>query len=323
MARPLRLVALCAPLLLAGCVLPGASLEPGAVGYARCEDPFPCGDEWPAGLEGPFALAQVLALDIRSHDGIPLETYAYLPALPEGVKAPVVLMSTPYPGACASNTGGCSRRGDDPSFTTRMDVATLVEAGYAVVIANVRGTGNSGGCFGMGGRDEQLDQVALVEQVAAAEWSNGRVGMIGHSYPSFTAWMAAVQAPPALKTVVVSGHMTDLYLAYHTPQGAASLHGGWFQAGYSGSLNFVPPLGGGAAHVVQGHPPVAAQRACPQAVHAALETQRSALVDARDAAYWEERRISSRLGDVKAAVLSVSGFEDSALLFHAFQDDSV
>ncbi|HET6404604.1 MAG TPA: CocE/NonD family hydrolase, partial [Candidatus Thermoplasmatota archaeon] len=227
------------------------------------------------------------------------------------------------PGQCASNAMTCIPRGDDPSFTNRIDAVRLAQAGYAVVISNVRGTGNSGGCFSMGGLDEQLDQVALVETLAAAEWSNGRVGMIGHSYPSFTAWMGAVHAPPALKTVVVSGLMTDLYLAYHTPQGAASADGGRFQAAYSASIGLVPPLGAGPAHALVEHAPVLPERLCPEAAQAMLETQRGGLVDDRDAAYWEERRLSSSFENVNASVLVVSGFEDAYMLFHAFQDDDV
>lgn len=313
-----------ASLAVAGCVAPGASqVQDAAAGFVPCADPYPCGDEWPAGLAAPFELAEVVPLELAGHDGIPIEAYLHAPKLPDGVKAPVLLMVTPYPGTCASNAGTCYPRGDDPHTSSRLDAELVAKQGYAVVIANVRGTGNSGGCFEMGGENEQKDMVALVEALAAAEWSNGRVGMLGHSYPSFTAWQAAVQAPPALKTIIVSGHMTDLYTSYHSPQGAAMADGGAFQAGYSATLGLVPPLGAPIGHATLGHAGLLPERLCPEAARIALEPQRDLLVDDRDASLWEPRRLIDRVPDAKAAVLIVSGFEDAASGFHAFQDDEL
>lgn len=320
--RPVtRRVAFIAVLLVAGCSTPVAK-DPTSdpTSFTPCADPFPCGTEWPVGLLPPFDAAEVVELELLGHDGIPLESFVHRPVLPEGVGAPVILFSTPYPGTCPTNgLGRCYTDGDDPRSSTRIDIERLVSEGYAVVVTNVRGTGRSGGCFAMGGIDEQLDQVALVEALAAAPWSNGRVAMLGHSYSSFTAWMAAVQAPPALKTIIVSGHMTDLYTFYHSPQGAATGAAVFFQTGYSESLG-VPPVTTRPERLLD-DPAVFAGRLCPEGQAMAAEPARGIQAPERDATIWDARRFLDELGAVRAAVLSVSGYEDDS--GHAYQDDDV
>ena len=310
-------------LLLAACVQPAQPAAVDAVPFEACAHPYPCGNEWPEALQGPFAVKETRKVVLKSHDQQPLETYVFLPKVPDGVKVPVLLWSTPYPGSCASNALACFAPGDNPQSSTRIDVKRVVEAGYAVAVANVRGTGNSGGCFEYGGRNEQKDQAFLVEWLAKQPWSNGRIGMYGHSYVSYTAWMGAVESPPGLKTVIVSGLMTDGYTTVHTPQGAAAQDGGWFLAGYASSLGLIPPLGGSPQHWSVDHAGVIPARLCPGIVEHTFETQRGSLVDARNEAFWAERRLVSRFPQVQPAVFVVSGFEDSAMLFHGFQDDDV
>src|SRR5262249_37573787 len=52
-----------------------------------------------------------------------------------------------------------------------------VPRGYAHVIANVRGTGGSGGTYGMLDETERQDLADLVEWTAAQTWCDGNVGM--------------------------------------------------------------------------------------------------------------------------------------------------
>ena len=103
--------------------------------------------------------------------------------LPPGVKAPVVLISSPYFGQTTAS-------GDvDDYFAPRW----LVDHGYAGAAVSLRGTGNSGGCLDFFGTSEQRDQALLVEWLAAKPWSNGRVAMYGLSYMGTTPWEAAIQ----------------------------------------------------------------------------------------------------------------------------------
>lgn len=302
------LVAFAGLFAVSGCIQSGTSPQDTGCGQAEsCANPSP--DMEP----GP-----VVHFPVTSHDGVVLDGYVHLPVLAAGEKVPVVLHSTPYPGTCASNALKCFPSGDDPATTTRIDTTKLVRHGFAVAHMNVRGTGNSGGCFAAGDKAEQLDQLALIDALASAPWSNGKVAMIGHSYPSFTAWQAAVQSPPALKTIVVSGHMTDLYTFYHTTQGALHVQASSFQTGYVTSLG-LPPLGGTPPAVLRD--PTGVRVCSDQVAVTALPFETAG--SGRDEAFWSERRLSASMSNVTAAVFIVSGFEDSGGSFHSTQDDTL
>lgn len=316
--------------VLAGCTAPTGTDVGTPDELPRCDHPWPCADgtEWPTDLTGPFDLQPVEAVRFESHDGVELETYVYHPDLPEGVRAPTVLWSQPYTGGCAFNavagTGECVPTGNSDFIRDggmRVNVRLLVESGYTVVVSNVRGTGNSGGCFSFGGLDEQKDQLALVEWIAEQSWSNGRVSMYGHSYHGYTPWMAANHAPEALKTIVASGLVTDPYTFYHTPQGAPLDIGGPFQAAMTLTLNNVPPLGGDPEHATLDHVGVAPERACPGLVGTFGEASMAQYSDSRNEAWWQERRLVEDFDQISAAVLVSHGFNDDS--GHAFQEDIV
>lgn len=93
-----------------------------------------------------------------------------------------------------------------------------VSRGYVHVIANVRGTGGSGGTFGFFDAQERRDMYDLVEWTAAQPWCDGNVGMIGISYFAMTQLEAAVERPPHLKAIFPVAVTADLY-------DAASHHG--------------------------------------------------------------------------------------------------
>ena len=76
-----------------------------------------------------------------------------------------------------------------------------VPRGYVHVIANLRGTGGSGGTFGFFDGQERHDMYDLVEWAAAQPWCDGNVGMIGISYFAMTQLEAAVERPPHLKAI--------------------------------------------------------------------------------------------------------------------------
>jgi predicted acyl esterase len=88
-----------------------------------------------------------------------------------------------------------------------------VPRGYAHVIANLRGTGGSGGTFGFFDAQERRDVYDLVEWAAAQPWCDGNVGMIGISYFAMTQLEAAVEKPPHLKAIFPVAVTADLYEA--------------------------------------------------------------------------------------------------------------
>ncbi len=88
-----------------------------------------------------------------------------------------------------------------------------VPRGYVHVIANLRGTGGSGGTFTFFDAQERRDMYDLVEWAATQPWCDGTVGMIGISYFAMTQLEAAVERPPHLKAIFPVAVTADLYEA--------------------------------------------------------------------------------------------------------------
>ncbi|HET6403831.1 MAG TPA: CocE/NonD family hydrolase [Candidatus Thermoplasmatota archaeon] len=318
MRRPLALalVALVA-LVVAGCAAPAAPEDGrGGATFVACEHPWPCADgsEWPRDLVGPFNISSIERVQVASHDGTLLTGWVALPDTPEGVRLPVVLHSTPYVGSSGDTPASRGFWEDDSMGPMRYH---YIERGYAVVTFQVRGTGASGGCLGYFGLDEQLDQRVLVEWAGEQSWSNGRVGFVGLSYHGTTPIEAAIQAPPALKTIVVAGIISDLYTGFHTPQGALR-HVGVEQAVL---LPTSGPFDADAADEGELVPwsAVARERACPEAAAVFGEGARGAFTDERAGPFWEERLLLRGVPNITAAVLLAHGFHDNRL--HGYQDD--
>jgi predicted acyl esterase len=83
--------------------------------------------------------------------------------------------------------------------------------GYAVVFMDMRGTGLSSGCLNTLGPADQSDLRDAIEWAAAQPWSNGRVGMIGHSYVGSTPIVATKLKPKGLVTIVPSAGLPAIY----------------------------------------------------------------------------------------------------------------
>lgn len=75
--------------------------------------------------------------------------------------------------------------------------------GYAGVVAYSRGKAGSPGTPVPYEHDGE-DAAATIDWIAAQPWSDGRVGMYGSSYNSFTQWAAAKHRPKALKAMLTS-----------------------------------------------------------------------------------------------------------------------
>ena len=109
---------------------------------------------------------------------------------------PVVLHYTRYIRALEGEDGVVRGRSTDPVLQH------LLRHGYAVAVADARGTGASFGVHhGEFSVEETADSYAIIEWLASQPWSNGKVGMSGRSYPGMTQYQAATQAPPALKAI--------------------------------------------------------------------------------------------------------------------------
>lgn len=254
---------------------------------------------------------------VESFDGTLLHVEVTRPDAPG--KVPAVIVSSPY--NAATRAAGL-RPSDDL-------IKDWGPRGYALVVADVRGYGNSEGCVEVWSENEQRDQVALVEWVAAQEWSDGNVGFYGQSYVATTPVAAAVHAPEALKAIIAVAPVINAYDDWHfggVPNGEDALSpvgyqqiGGGLEAVPTGSTSPEDYLV--AAIEAPKWAPGAAERAdngfCDPTMVLRANDPR-ALYDA----FYEERNFSARAKDVKAAVLYTQGFEDSnvksAMVTHWF-----
>ncbi|MGW8250729.1 MAG: CocE/NonD family hydrolase, partial [Anaerolineales bacterium] len=94
--------------------------------------------------------------------------------------------------------------------------------GYAFLLVDNRGRGNSGGEFEPYVHDEK-DAYDVIQWLAVQPWCDGQVAMWGGSYGGFNQWMAAKSFPPQLKTIapVAAAHagvdfpiLNNIYYAY-------------------------------------------------------------------------------------------------------------
>lgn len=147
---------------------------------------------------------------VAMRDGVELATDVYRPA-GEGAY-PVVMMRLPYDK-------------EQPALLFLSgNILRVAQAGYAVVVQDCRGTYQSDGAFNPYFTEAE-DGADAIAWAAAQPWSSGAVGAMGASYYGATQWLAATQAPPALKAMAPF-ITTDQYYDKWTYQGGA------FQLGF-------------------------------------------------------------------------------------------
>src|SRR6476661_3579807 len=152
---------------------------------------------------------------ITMRDGTALMADVHRPDA--GGRFPALIAASPYPRQIQD-------LGAPMGFIEAGATVFWVPRGYVHVIANLRGTGGSGGTFGFFDAQERRDMHDLVEWVAAQPWCDGNVGMIGISYFAMAQLEAAVEKPPHLKAIFPSAVTADLY------EGA--MHNGLFSSGF-------------------------------------------------------------------------------------------
>lgn len=86
----------------------------------------------------------------------------------------------------------------------------IVKYGYNVVIQDVRGKYASEGIFTVFA-DEKKDGLATLDWIEQQPWSDGKIGIYGPSYLSYCGMILAPENHPALKTVVNSSGISDIY----------------------------------------------------------------------------------------------------------------
>ena len=123
-------------------------------------------------------------LEIPVAEGITLNGTLYRPADHDGAPLPTIVTITPY-----------------ISDRYHPDAQYFARHGFAFLVVDTRGRGNSGGTFRPLDLEDGLDGREVVEWIAAQPWSNGRVGMRGGSYGGYNQWATARHFPPHLATI--------------------------------------------------------------------------------------------------------------------------
>ncbi len=157
-------------------------------------------------------------VSIPMRDGISLSADLYRPARDGRAtpgRFPTLLTRTPY------NKDGVAR-----------DATYFAERGYVVVANDVRGRYKSQGTWRLITDDPQ-DGFEVVEWIARQEWSDGKVGTFGTSYPGGTQHALAEMNPPHLTTMVPVDSVSNCAIS-------GMRHGGAFELRF---LNWIFQIG--------------------------------------------------------------------------------
>lgn len=197
-------------LLLAAILLPTSATAAGAAGKSPLTAGKPMDYSNIKGLSQPRYETVREGFEVEMEDGIMMYVEVERPKAPG--RFGTILELSPYHGTLADRLGTRILPGPKDKSGNAIGLSGyFAPRGYAVVFADLRGTGRSEGCLDHLGPKDQADAKTIVEWAAKQKWSNGRVGMTGHSYVGSTPQMAAAQNPRGLVTIVPSAGLAAMY----------------------------------------------------------------------------------------------------------------
>lgn len=131
-------------------------------------------------------------------DGRRLAARLWLPQI--ATPAPAILEYLPY------------RKGDGTAPRDETTHTVFASEGYACIRVDIAGTGDSEGVFDDEYSEQELsDGEAVLAWIAAQDWCDGNIGMIGISWGGFNGLQLAFRQPEALKAVVSVASTSDRY----------------------------------------------------------------------------------------------------------------
>jgi len=207
--------------------------------------------------------------------------------LPGTARAPAVVMRTPY-----------GRSGERQSRIGAM----FAKAGYALVLADVRGRGDSGGEF-QPYRNDGRDGADVIAWAAAQDWCTGDVATYGASYSGRIQWLTALERPPALRAMVCIVTPSDPFV--EAPTGLPTpMHVNWQRLTDGRMPQYVDNVDWMA---VYRHRPLATM---DEAAGFVSPNWREELRHATLDDWWEPVRYQHRMGEIDVPVLHISGWYD-------------
>jgi putative CocE/NonD family hydrolase len=279
---------------------------------------------------------------VTMRDGVKLYTQVYTPVAGQFADAgpyPFLMSRTPY--SCGSYNSPVVA----PRVTGNEDI---LKSGYILVCQDVRGRWESEGTWfemtpsrhdvGDGkGIDESTDMYDTVDWLLNnVPGNNGRVGIMGISYPGFYTAASIIDGHPAIKAASPQAPVTDLWM------GDDAYHGGAFML--SANHSFYAPFFGVQKNPLTKEPENTFDFGTKDMYAYYLGMQTLANLDSPKGGtnayfhdqvvhatyddYWKARNISAHMHGVKAAVMEVGGWFDAedlsgpVKIFHAIDAQS-
>ncbi|MDQ0270495.1 Xaa-Pro dipeptidyl-peptidase [Cytobacillus purgationiresistens] len=222
----------------------------------------------------------------------------------EGLEVPVIMDASPY---YESMGRGNESQIKDPDGDGVNEMFPLyydnyfVPRGYAVVLVDMVGTNNSDGCPTTGGYEEIESAKVVIDwlngkgkawdkdgEEISADWSTGKVGMIGKSYDGTIAQGAAATGVEGLETIVPIGAISSWYYYYR----------------YEGIPYYTNGPGNLARRVTSS-----------ERVEACAQVREDMRVASDDTTgdynqFWDERNYYKDADNITASVLAIHGLND-------------
>ncbi len=155
-------------------------------------------------------------------DGTQIASNIFLPTGQQDKAFPTIFIFTPYNRSMVipnmkwyERLGAKAMMGNwGPVFDaipTRKTINTLTSNGYAIVVADMRGTGASSGYTSAMSPAIKQDGIDMINWIADQTWCNGNIGMQGPSYLAWIQLAIASEKPAALKCISPAIMGSDIY----------------------------------------------------------------------------------------------------------------
>jgi putative CocE/NonD family hydrolase len=241
----------------------------------------------------PDSLGVLIRYDVRvpMRDGVTLSADVYRPDTRS--KVPIILVRTPYDNGVASHVAAGK---------------LWAKRGYAYVVQDVRGRGESDGTF-YPMVTEANDGYDTIEWLAKQPWSNGKVGMMGGSYLGWVQVYAATLKPPALKTIIPIVTPPDPDRNFPVQFGAYS----------PATLSWLAAISGKTMQDISQHDLRAAYSRLPlydadSLLGRTLTAWRDWLDHPTRDDYWKQQAYQEQLRESKIPMFHISGWYDDVLV---------
>ena len=185
---------------------------------------------------------------VTMSDGVSIAVNVRMPTnYVPGMRYPTVFEMSGYDGGSAN--GGTLAKDHLPPgipevpYDDSRQLTDMFNGDYVTVHASVRGTGCSSGEFDLFSWRSALDGKEIIDNwIPKQGWSNGAVGIVGHSYGGITGFMVAETQPQHLKAATLSGLIDDLYRGIVYPGGVTNYG---FPLLWTGGVRPAYDVGGG------------------------------------------------------------------------------